>query len=282
MSVVIQVIALLNGFMNIVGKIFIGPVISFLPGWLSNTVISAVIGVICIILFKYTSNQDAIARVRDKIKANMLALKLFKDDLGVTFRSQAKVMGASFMLLVHALVPMIIMMIPVVLFIAQMGLFYEFSPLAEGEEAMITLKVNGEVGSPLPVVSIQSDSSFEVVDGPVRLEGKREVWWSIKAEEAGYQKIIFDVDGEKVYKDLAIGDGFMRVNLKRAGQSFMDVLLYPWESVFGTDDTVQGIEIIYSYEREGFATGSFWWIVYLFIVSMIAAVACVPVLGVKM
>ena len=50
------------------------------------------------IIFKYTSNQKAIGRVRDHIKANMLALKLFKDDMSVTFKSQGRVFGGAFRL----------------------------------------------------------------------------------------------------------------------------------------------------------------------------------------
>jgi len=73
MTFIAQIIAWINVPANALGKFFLAP-IGMLPGWLSNTIISAVAGVILLIVFKYTSNQSAIGRVRDNIKADMLAL----------------------------------------------------------------------------------------------------------------------------------------------------------------------------------------------------------------
>jgi hypothetical protein len=95
MDFLVSLIAGINGATNAVGGLLLAPVAA-VPGWLSITLISAVLGVLLLLIFKYTSNQRAIGRVRDDIKANLLAVKLFKDSLSVTFRSQARVFGASF------------------------------------------------------------------------------------------------------------------------------------------------------------------------------------------
>ena len=82
-----QIVVWLNTLTNALGRLLLAPPISSLPCWLSNTIISAVVGLLLLIIFKYTSNQHAIAQVREKIKANMLALRLYKDSMAVTFRS---------------------------------------------------------------------------------------------------------------------------------------------------------------------------------------------------
>ena len=79
MSFFAQIISWLNILMNFLGKVLLS-FIAFLPGWLSNTIISAVVGVLLLIIFKYTSNQKAIGKVLDNIKANLLGMKLFKDN----------------------------------------------------------------------------------------------------------------------------------------------------------------------------------------------------------
>ena len=57
-----------------------------MPGWVSATVVATVTGVLLLAVFKYTSDQGAIKRVRNDINANLLALKLFKDSTRVSLR----------------------------------------------------------------------------------------------------------------------------------------------------------------------------------------------------
>ena len=48
---------------SFLGRYLLAP-IGAMPGWLSATVIAAVTGVLMLAAFKYTSNQNAIKRVR--------------------------------------------------------------------------------------------------------------------------------------------------------------------------------------------------------------------------
>ncbi len=77
-DVLAQVAAWLNAAANVLGRFLLAPV-GVVPGWLSATVVAAVTGVLLLAVFKYTSNQRAIKRVRNDINAHLLALKLFKD-----------------------------------------------------------------------------------------------------------------------------------------------------------------------------------------------------------
>src|SRR5262245_4011223 len=77
----------LNWLAGGVAAIALAP-IAWLPGWLSATVIAVGTGIGMLIAFKYTSNQAAVKRVRNQIKANLLALSLFKDDVRVALRVQ--------------------------------------------------------------------------------------------------------------------------------------------------------------------------------------------------
>jgi hypothetical protein len=52
---------------------------------------SAVVGR-CHFNFKYTSNQTAIGKLKDIMKADILALELFKDSISVMFQSQNRIL----------------------------------------------------------------------------------------------------------------------------------------------------------------------------------------------
>ena len=279
MNFLAQIIAWINTPTNALGKFVLAP-IGFLPGWLSNTIISAVAGVVLLVIFKYTSNQSAIGRARDSIKANMLALKLFKDSIAVTLQSQGRVFKGAGLLLVYAIRPLIVMIVPVCLLLGQMGLWYQFRPLQSNEEAIITMSINGEIDSPLPKVNIEPAQAFDIEIGPVRSIGKREVHWKIKARENGYHNIVFQVENQKITKEMAVGDGLMRVSPERPAWNWTDVLLYPWEKPFSQDSPVQSISIDYP-DRISLTSGTDWWIVYFFVVSLIFAFIFKPVFKVR-
>ena len=273
------IIIWLNIAANALGKALTVPV-SVLPGWLSNTIISAMTGVILLVIFKYTSNQHAIGRVRDNIKAQMLALKLFKDSMSVTLQVQGQLFKGAFLLLFYAIVPLLVMVLPVVLLLGQMGLWYQARPLLPGEQALVIVKLNAKVGSAQPSVSITSIDGAEVTTGQTKVLSKNEIWWEIKARQSGHHRIVFEVDGERVEKTLAIGEGFMRVSAYRPGRQWSGILLHPTERPFGPDSLVESISINYP-DRAGFFSGTDWWVVYFFIASMIFALLFKPFLKVR-
>ncbi|MCP4602808.1 MAG: hypothetical protein GY847_20210 [Proteobacteria bacterium] len=279
MDFLVSLVSWANIVTNAIGGLLLAPV-SFIPGWLSITIISAVMGVVLLILFKYTSNQKAIGHVRDDISANLLAIKLFKDNVSVTIKSQARVFGASFKLLYYAIVPMLIMMVPVSLVLAQMGLWYQTRPFQLGDEPIVVkLKLNQNLDV-LPDVTLDPLAAAETTVGPVRVESKQEIYWKLRPQKKGDHRLIFHIGNNKYEKHLLVGDGFMRVNPKRPQRDFFDVLLYPLEDPFPLESTVQSINIDYPI-RDSWVCGTDWWIIYFFVVSMIFALIFKPFLKVR-
>jgi uncharacterized membrane protein (DUF106 family) len=247
-----------------------------MPGWLSNTIVAAITGVLLLIIFKYTSNQQAIARVRDDIKANMLTLKLFKDSISVILQAQARLFKGALQLLFYSIVPLLVMIVPVSLLLAQLGLWYQSRPLLLGEETVVTMKLN----SSWQKVSLEPTQASEVITGPVRILSKKEICWKIRAREKGYHTLVFRVDEQQIEKELAIGDSFMRVSIERPELSLSDILRHPWEKPFSRNSTVHSISINYP-DRQSLTSGANWWIIYFFAVSMVFALIFKPLLKVR-
>ncbi len=280
MDVLTQIVAWLNVPANALGGFLLAP-IGVLPGWLSATIVSAVTGVLMLVIFKYTSNQGAIRRVRDDIKAHLLAVKLFKDSTSVTLRAQGRILLGALRLLVLAIVPMLVMVVPVCLLLGQIGLWYQYRPLRVGEEAVLTLKLNGDAASSWPEVQLEPTPAVDVTVGPVRVLSKREVCWKLKGRESGYHRVSFRVDQQTSHKELAIGDGLMRLSAQRPGWRWSDALLYPRERPFRPDSPVESIEVAYRRDPTSWTTGSDWWVAYWFVMSMVAAFCFRPFLKVN-
>ena len=280
MDVLAQIVAWLNVVANVLGKLLLAPV-AVLPGWLSSTVVAAALGLVMLIVFKYTSHQQAIRHVRDDIKAHLLALKLFPDSLSVTFHAQGRILRGALALLLLAIVPMLVMIVPMSLLLGQLSLWYQSRPLRIGEEAVTTMQLAGAAEATWPDVKLEPTTAAEVVVGPVRIISQRKICWCVKACKNGYHRILFRVDGELMEKELVVGDGFMRTSVERPGWCWSDMLLHPGEPPFNLDCTVQAIRIDYP-DRASWTSGTDWWLVYCFAASMFFALCFRPFLKVNL
>jgi hypothetical protein len=279
MDALTRLIVGLNAVANTLGEWLLTP-LGVLPGWLSATAVAAVTGVLLLVVFKYTSNQSAIQRVRDDIDANLLALKLFKESAPVTVGAQGGLLLGAGRLFVLALVPTAVMLVPVTLLLGQLSLWYQQRPLRVGEEAVVTLALNGDAGAPFPEVSLRPTDAVETTAGPVRVFSKREVCWNIKARENGYHRLAFEVGAQGADKELAVGDGYLRVSARRPGWVWSDALLHPAEGPLAPDSPVRSIEIAYP-PRSSWASGTDHWVIYWFAVSLAVAFCFRRVLGVN-
>lgn len=278
MNFLAQLITWINYPVNIFSKHLLAP-IGMLPGWLSNTIISSVTGVFLIVIFKYTSNQKAIGKIRDGIKADMLAMRLFKDNIGVVFSSHAKIGAGAAHLLLYSIRPMIIMSVFVLLLLAQMGVWYQARPLHPGEDTIVTLKFNNNIPSP-PDVDIEEIKGAEIITGPVHISSKQQVLWKIRALAKGDYLIKFRIDHTRMNKNLTIGNNFMRLSSMRPGWHFFDILIHPIEKPFNKASKVQYISIDYP-DRKSIFSGTNWWVIYFFMTSMVFAFIFKPIFKVK-
>jgi hypothetical protein len=279
-DLLIRMLAGINAVANAAGDLLQAPVAAC-PGWLSLTVMSAAVGVLALIVFKYTSNQQAIGRVRDDIKANLLAVKLYRDSFSVAMKSQARVLTGACRLLFYSLVPMLVLIGPVCLTLAQMGSWYQARPLQPGDgQVTVQLKMNDRPGTP-PRVMLEPHPAARLLTGPVHVTSRAEIYFNLQPLAHGNHTLIFRVGDGRYEKQMVIGSGFMRVSPKRPGASPWDVLMYPLETPFASADPVQSISIAYP-PRDSRIYGTDWWVVYFFLASTACAVLCKPFLKVRM
>jgi hypothetical protein len=268
----------LNGVANWAGEHLLAP-IALLPGWLSATLVAMATGVAMLLVFKYTSNQRSIRRVRDGIKADLLALSLFKDNLAVTVRCQGRVLVGAFRLLLLAFVPLVVMTLPMGLLLAQLALWYQARPLRVGEEAVLTVLL-ADKAMEMPEARLEPTTAAETTIGPVRVPAKHMICWNLLAAKDGCHCLTLSIAGRRIAKELAVGDGFMRVSLRRSDPSWWEALLHPGETPLPPESLVRSVTIDYP-QREAWTSGSGSWLVYWFVVSMSAAFCARPVLKVN-
>jgi len=269
-------LAFLNPISTWLGDV-VYAVLSPFPVWVGLTVNSAATGVVMLIAFRHTSNQKAIGKVKDDIKANLLALKLYKDELRVTFLSQARLLWAIVRLQRYVLTPVLLMALPMLLALTQMGIRYQWRPLRSGEQTLI--KMHFAPGARKSVdISIEPNEGLLIEVGPV--PGGDLCVWRVRGGAPGRHTLKFHVAGETIEKELVVGDGFERVSALRPNGRWTEQLFHPVERRLAAVSKVRSIEILYP-SVDSWVRGADYWVVTFFVVSMVAALILAPVFKVR-
>lgn len=294
------VLAVLNPVCTVVGDM-VYAVLSPVPVWLGLTVLSVLSGVVMLVAFRYVSNQKAIGRAKDDIKANLLALKLYKDDLRVMFHAQGRLLWAILRLQRYVLTPVLVMLLPMLLGLAQMGTRYQWRPLHSGERTLIRMRLKEGVESAAtglsavdrryaedaryapvadakPGVTLESCAGLIVEVGPI--PGGGEMVWRVRGGKPGRYQLRFHVGDDVVEKELVVGEGLRRVSAIRVGNDWTTQLLHPAERRLPDRTDVESIEIVYP-GVDSRVYGANWWVLSFFVISMAAALILKPVFRVR-
>jgi hypothetical protein len=260
-----------------------------LPAQVALIVISIVAGILAAIAFRYTSNQAALKRVADQVRASLLAMRLFKEDLRSVFRAQLSLFKASGLRLWYSLPPLVVLIIPFVLLLAQLAMWYEFRPVAPGEAVLVEVTLASEAWADPPLKLIAPD--MIAVESSVRNAHDHAITWRIRPQPEALKHnpltLRFALGEQTVAeKSFAVSASGGRnelvvVSPVRPGPSFWDRLLYPGEPAFGKRSPVQAISISYgSRTNTLFGLAIPWWLTF-FVVSILAALALKPVIKVQ-
>src|SRR5579872_5799935 len=115
--------------------------------------ISLIVGLVMVVVFRYTSDQKAIRIAKDHLKAHLLALRLFQDQIPIVLRSYGRILLATGRYLRLAFMPPLFVIVPLTLLIVQIDRYLGSTPLEQGHAFLITARVVD--GATLDATSIE-------------------------------------------------------------------------------------------------------------------------------
>jgi len=220
--------------------------------------------VFALLVFRFASNQEGITNVKNKIKAYLLELWLYKDDLGILFRAQGQVFKYSVIYLRYALVPLLIMIVPLALVIVQLESLYAFRGLLPGESAILSVTVAetqslDELGAELtlPAGLVQETP-------PLRVAASRQVFWRIRGETPGRHAVNIQSGDREITKQVVVDEAGIRLAPVIYREGDWRILGYPAEKPIAAEAGVLAAELPYVRGRGEFAgLSSASWILML-------------------
>ena len=246
------------------------------PPIVGLSVVSLVAAVGMLIVFRATSNQPAIVAVKRRIHAGIFEIRLFNDDLRAMFGAQFDILRHNLTYLRLSLAPLMWMLVPLVLLIAQLQFYYGYDGLAAGQSAIVKVRLK-EGASPAsgtaPAIRLEAPAGLRVETPLVWIPSEREAAWRIGTETPGDYQLTVALDGRSVTKQVRVSDRVGWRTPERLEAGLLNQLLYPAESPIDAGVPIQAILVAYP-EREIslFGYGTHWMIAF-FVLSLVFAFA---------
>jgi len=267
-------------FLNLIFDLIFAPFRNMAPVW-GISVISLVTGVVMLIIFRYTSNQDGIKGAKEKIKGYLLEVRLFNHDLQQMLKSQKKILSTNLTYMRYSLTPMLVMIITVIFILVQLDSRYAFRPLNAGEKAVVCIKLDEGVSINDTDVELKLPQGVNLDAPPLRIESENEIDWRVTVEKEGHYELIFNVNGKSYTKKLSAMQSLGRVGATREKVNLEHLLLTPAETPLSSESTVQEISIDYPEMKLIFWGVDIHWLIVFFALSIISAFGLKGVFGVQ-
>jgi hypothetical protein len=241
--------------------------------------ISIVIGLLMVIVFRYTSDQKEIGRAKDQLKAHLLAVRLFQDQLPVVMRAYGRILRGTGTYLRLAFTPLLIAILPITFLIVQLDRYFGWLPLRPAQTFLVEARVQDPAA--FNDVALQLPPELASSAPAVHVPEDKEVVWRVVAEREGKYEIQLVAAGQTVSKQVVVAPGLARVSPVRLKDNFWERILSSGEPALADNSPIQSIAVTYPPRVIGFAWMEWNWIVLFFVVSLIAGFIFKSVLGIQ-
>ncbi len=266
----------INAILRPVFELLLSP-FSGLPAIVGLAVVSLITAIGMLLVFKKTSNQDAIAAVKRRIHANLFEIRLFNDDLRAILRSQTEILRHNLTYLRLSAVPMLWTLPPLILIIAQLQFHYGYAGLDPTNPVLLKVELqdSGNNASweeaPRPELTLAAPSGIRIETPGLWIPSLREMDWRIVGEGSGDYVVEVKLDGQSHSKTVRVSNDVVLRSPSRLEKGFLNQLLFPAEPPLLADSPIKSITV--NYPEAAVNTFVFGWSLHWMIIYFVLAIA---------
>ena len=261
-----------------IGKFFdliLAPFANLNPFW-GLAFVSLLTGAIMVLIFKFVSNQEGIRLAKARVRGHFLEVWLYKHDFHIVIGAISRILKANLKYMRYAVSPLIVLMIPVILIMVQLNLYYGFHPLKPGETALLTVKWATPSALNDTALTAFAEKGVTIETSAVLAKPKNEAAWRFQARRPGQHLITIAWQGGEVTKEIMVGAGeLVRLSpIRSAESSLSNALFSPGEAPIPSGAGIISINIkSYRGARIELLGMEIHWIIIFFILSIVAGFA---------
>jgi hypothetical protein len=241
-------------------------------------VISVLTGLAALVVFRYVSNQDALRRIKNRIQAHLLELRLFPDQLGIVSRAHGRILRWTAVYLAYNLKPFAVLLIPIAIVMVQLDLRYGRMPFGKEDSFVLTAKLAQP--SALGSDSLKLPKGLTLTAPPVNVPALGEVSWRIRAEAYGDFLPAVVVAGQAFSKQVVVSKEISALPVER-GAGLLEWFINPVERPLPRGAPVQSLEVNYAPRSIDLGFLATSWLVFFLVVSLVAGLILKMVLGIE-
>lgn len=239
--------------------------------------LSVLAGVILLLCYGKVSNQNAIRSIKRKIMAAIYESVLYRRNLRLCLKAQWKMLCSGAVYFALAVPPIIVLMIPCILMLAQMNLRYESNGLYIGEPTLLRVKLDN--AEALNTVGLETSENVSVTPALHDLREKEVVWRLTPQDKNPIDLKI--TNGSEEYKYFAVVDDVKAKHLPaHYERSWYNALLYPGLKKVPANSAISEISLAYPGVSYQFCGISWHWLVLFLIVSILSGLVAAKIFGV--
>jgi hypothetical protein len=241
--------------------------------------ISLVVGLLMVVVFRYTSDQKAIHVAKDRLNSHLLALKLFQDQIPVVIRSYGRLVLATGHYLQLAFKPLLFVIVPLTFLIVQLDRYLGVVPLEAGQSFLIKVRMDNP--DTLNEAALQLPKGLATTAPAVHVPSESEVAWRVVAEEAGEYIVNVQASDRTFSKRVVVGSGLSHLSSVRLRGKFWERIFVSGEPALPDNSLIEAIDVQYPSRNIAFAGFEWNWIWLFFVLSLAAGFLFKSILGVE-
>ncbi len=243
------------------------------------TVVSFLTGLAAVLVFGYVSNQENLRRIKNRIQAHLLELRLFPDQLGVVLKAYGRVLRWTLAYLTYNLKPLAILMLPLVIIMVQLDLRLGSRPFQAHESFILTAKL-ADPGA-LDSSSLQLPKGLTLTAPPVNITALQEVDWRIRADEYGVFAPSVVVAGKSFAKQVVVSKQITPLAAARGPAGIMEWFMNPVESPLPRGGPLRSLEVNYAPRSIDLGYFNTNWMIVFLAVSLVSGLILKFALGIE-
>ena len=242
--------------------------------WIGMTAISLLTAVLMLFAYRLTSRPEEIRRVKNRILAHLLEIRLYGDSLPNTFSALGSALWCNLKYLGYSVKPFAVMVVPLVLMLIQLDLWFGYSSLQPGESAVVTVRLADGYQPSQQQVTLQPSAGFVIETPPLRIDAEGEVDWRIRATTPGTGELLVLVNEQSIGKRVEVGaQPLSRVSPARVAGGWLGRVANPGEPAIAEPSPVTAIQIGYPSRQMSLLGWRLHWLIPYFLLSLAFAFA---------
>ena len=250
--------------------------------WPAMVVSSLLTAIVLVLLFRISSNPEAIRQSRNRLLARTLELLIFQHDLRISLTACGRILWANAAYLYQFLRPMAVGALPLLLIFAQLESWFQSRPLHVGERTVLTVDLDTSHPVLQTAAELTLSEGFQLDSPVVRIPSTNQMAWRIVTSQAGSGWGDVKIGDVIERKTIESGEDLIRLSTRRQTEGHWKGLLSPSETSIAVMSPIRKMEVTYPSREISLGETEVSWILATIGLMMILSLLLGRISGVRL